>query len=365
MRILTALTASAAVAFMGAAYAQDVDSSSGADTGAVAEQTAELTQTQAPAQVDPIATAIDDYAAFQSDVTDLRASRIDSEQALDAAIEMASRHNRDVLSRGWIAYGAMTAAQSQAFVEGVRQTAATYGRDETIAAIAANANYASGMPGAQEAARLALDSADADGGRVMSVADRYLEMSYSLQQQAWAREVAARQHERIAHVRALSGPNAPAPALTADFESRLAVTPATYSPDVEASAFGGRRFWDAVRGGPQVIEVAAHASHQWQANPARAEAVNHMTSLAALSVLDATSVQASAVSQLLNDRRSRDCIEMAHLQLYQCMSAAHFRYENAFCVGQHALKDVGVCIRDVAEPVIAPMTPLQASNGQP
>ena len=66
----------------------------------------------------------------------------------------------------------------------------------------------------------------------------------------------------------------------------------------------------------------------------------------------------SAVNRLIADPRSRDCFEMAQLQLYQCMSAARFRYENAFCLGQHGLRDIGACIGAVAQPGETAMTPV-------
>ncbi|MEJ0060474.1 MAG: hypothetical protein WDM79_13270 [Terricaulis sp.] len=85
-----------------------------------------------------------------------------------------------------------------------------------------------------------------------------------------------------------------------------------------------------------------------------------MTSIAALEALNATEDHSSAISQLMNDPRSRDCLEMAQLQLYQCMSAARFRYENAFCLGEHGLRNVGTCISTLAMPDTAAMTPISA-----
>ena len=80
--------------------------------------------------------------------------------------------------------------------------------------------------------------------------------------------------------------------------------------------------------------------------------------------LDAVSANESAVSRLINDPRSRDCFEMAQLQLYQCMSAARFRYENAFCLGQHGLRDIGACIGAVGQPDTAAMTPINSGSSR-
>ena len=96
---------------------------------------------------------------------------------------------------------------------------------------------------------------------------------------------------------------------------------------------------------------ATQATYQWRINPTRGMAVDRMASLGALQALDAVStITRVRPAQLMSDQRSRDCLEMAQLQLYQCMSAARFRYENAFCLGQHGLRDVGTCISAVATP---------------
>ena len=103
-------------------------------------------------------------------------------------------------------------------------------------------------------------------------------------------------------------------------------------------------------------------SYQWRVNATRGSALDRMAAVAALQALDAAESNQSAVMTLINDQRSRDCFEMAQLQLYQCMSAARFRYENAFCLGQHGLRDVGTCIGAVAEPANTAMTPIPATT---
>ncbi|MEZ6024255.1 MAG: hypothetical protein R3C16_12785 [Hyphomonadaceae bacterium] len=58
---------------------------------------------------------------------------------------------------------------------------------------------------------------------------------------------------------------------------------------------------------------------------------------------------------------------MAQLQLYQCMSATRFRYENAFCSALLALRDIGTC-EAVGTPEASAMTPAttgRARRGKP
>jgi hypothetical protein len=347
MRSLAVWTTTAAVALLGVANAQ---TPAPADAGA--------------GGAGDLQTAVTAYAAYQSDVSELRASTMRDANALETALDRVARHNRHEFTRGWIAYGSNIAAQSPAFVQGVRDAAAYYGRDAVIWAVTVDPSYARGLRGGQEATRLMLESANADSARIIAVADRYQEMAYTLQRQRWANAVAPGQAARVQRVRALGREGSPDNAVPAEIAPRLAVTPLTLSPSSDPSVYGGRRFWDAVRGGgDQVVEVSS-TPVSYRANPSRAEALDRMSAVAALQALDAIGDHQSAVSQLINDQRSIDCLEMAQLQLYQCMSAARFRYENAFCLGQHGLRDIGLCIGNVAQPDATAMTPVSGRGGR-
>jgi len=339
MRSLAVWTTTAAVALFGVANAQTAPDAAAAAGG-------------------DLQTAIAAYAAYHSDVSNLRSGSVRTAQELETALDTVARHNRDQLTRGWIAYGSNIAAQSPAFVQGVRDAANYYGRDAVIWAVTVDPSYARGLRGGQEATRLLLSSANADAARIIAVADRYQELAYSLQRQRWANAVAPQQQARVQRIRALGREGAPASAVPSEVTPRLQVAPLTLSPASDPTAYGGRRFWDAVRGGSDVVEVAAPAT-QFRVNLTRGEALDRMAAVAALQALDAVDSHQSAVGRLIADPRSRDCFEMAQLQLYQCMSAARFRYENAFCLGQHGLRDIGTCIGAVAQPdAAAAMTPI-------
>lgn len=347
MRSLAVWTTTAAVALMGVANAQTTsgDAAPAASAGA------------------DLQTAITAYAAYHSDVSDLRSSTMGNADQLEQALDRVARHNRDALTRGWIAYGAQTAAQSPAFVQGVREAAAYYGRDAVIWAVSVDPSYARGLRGGPEATRMLLDSANADSARIVGVADRYQELAYSLQRQRWANAVAPQQAARVQRVRALGTVGGHTPSLPSEVSPRLSVTPLSITT-ADPNAYGGRRFWDAVRGGAEVTEVAAQpVTYQFRVNVTRGEALDRMAAVAALQALDATESHQTAVTRLIADPRSRDCFEMAQLQLYQCMSAARFRYENAFCLGQHGLREIGTCIGAVAQPDASAMAPI--TGGRP
>ena len=108
-------------------------------------------------------------------------------------------------------------------------------------------------------------------------------------------------------------------------------------------------FWDAFRAAPvPAVQQIAAPAYVIRANTDRLGVANRMTTLAALYVIGATQDPAAQADRLLTEDSTRNCLELAQVQFYQCLSAAHFRYENAFCLGEHGLKDMGACIRDAA-----------------
>jgi hypothetical protein len=345
MRSLAVWTTTAAVALLGVANAQ--------------------TAPAAPAVADVnLQTAVTAYAAYHNDVSELRAGTMRTADDLEHALDRVARHNRDELTRGWIAYGSSIASQSPAFVQGVRDAATYYGRDAVIWAVTVDPSYARALRGGPEATRLLLDSTNADAARIVAVADRYQELAYSLQRQRWANAVAPQQAARVQRIRSLGREGAPDDAVPATWSPRLTVATLSVQPGSDPNAYGGRRFWDAVGGGADVVPVSAAPTGTFRVNPTRGEAFDRMAAVAALQALDAVDANQSAVTRLISDPRSRDCFEMAQLQLYQCMSAARFRYENAFCLGQHGLRDMGTCIGALATPdAAAAMTPNATGGG--
>lgn len=340
MRNLAVLTTTAAIALLGVANAEEAGTRGG----------------------DPSQAAIGAYAAYQLDITTLRTARIGDAAALESIIDRAASHNRNAVGQGWIGYGASTASQSNEFVQGVREASRHYGRDAMISALAGNPAYARTLPGGNDATKLVLDASAADGARIIEVAERYREQAYSLQRQRWANAVAPAQAARVQRVRSLAATGSSAASLS-DVSPRLAVTPVSFQPGNDPSAFGGRRFWETVRGGAQVTPVANTVTYRFRVDPGRGEAVNRMLTISALQALDAGTERASTVSTLLSEPRTEYCMQMAQLQLYQCMSAARFRYENAFCLAQHAMRDVGSCISAVATPDTTAMTPAPGRGG--
>lgn len=324
-----------------------------------------------PPPSEPLAAAVGNYAAFQNDISALETGALGTADELERALDRAAGVNRETMARGWIAYGALTAAQAPEFVKGVRDTAAHYGRDVMIRGLTLDPGYAQTLKGGEDAARLALTAARADGARVFLVGERYKELAYSLQKQRWANQVAPQQPARVQRMRTLSA-SAATRNVDAVMAPRLQAAAATFTPWTDPTQFGGVNFWDSFRTTPGPVAATQIPAPTLRVHHDRVQTVNRMTTLAALYVLDATKEPAAQAERLLAEGSTTRCLELAQVQFYQCMSAARFRYENAFCLGEHALKDMGSCIKNAtteasfspvaalpapAPEIVAPVTP--------
>jgi hypothetical protein len=67
--------------------------------------------------------------------------------------------------------------------------------------------------------------------------------------------------------------------------------------------------------------------------------------LAALAVLgEAGEAQNEALGKLMAEPEETDCLNLAKLNLYQCLAVAGPHYEHMFCLGEHSLHDTGQCL---------------------
>lgn len=325
MRGIRGLAAAAAAALIGVAYAQGGSTPPHASSTAGRELLPDLIA----------------YAAFHSDLSDLSTMQITSAGDVDAALGLAARHDRDALVRGWLSYAADVAAQSPEFVASVRAAERRYGRS-TMTRITSNRSFVRRLPGSADATRLVLAALAADAARAASVAERHRGLAYSLQTKPWGGAVAGEPEQRLARIRALGRPGGFAPAISESSAARLAASAAA-SPAASDAAFGGRLFWDAVFVGPSAPAPSSPPPH-WRAEETRPETLDAILSVAALRVLGAQQTQASAITYFLRDPSAVGCVQIARLQFYQCLSATRFVYEGEYCLAQHALHDMAMCI---------------------
>lgn len=139
--------------------------------------------TAASAQTaDPLQRAADAYAAFELDLSAITGAQTTSAESMDAVLLNAAQHDPAELSRGWIAYAALVAAQSPAFVRGVQSRVQAAGRAPVLSQLMRDTTYARRRPpGAAEALHLVLDTMSADAARLSVAADRYDRLSDQMQ----------------------------------------------------------------------------------------------------------------------------------------------------------------------------------------
>lgn len=285
---------------------------------------------------EPISQAFLAYAAFQNDVSALDNAPIESSVLMNAALERGAGHERMALARGFIAYGAMTAAQAPAFVAGVQSRVRAAGRAAVIRQLRSDVTYARRRPpGASEAITLVLNMAANDRARLNRIADYYDGVGRRLQNLNWPPISAGDRDARTLRLAALAA-TTPAPA-------DLALNLASAGTQTDAARrIGGRHFWDDPN-------TSYHDEPMPTTREARRDLVDRMLTLGALFIIGASDEEAERASALMREESTSACLNMAQLHFRQCVSVAHGADEDAFCLARHGLRDVGTCLGSVAQ----------------
>lgn len=208
----------------------------------------------------------------------------------------------EVMAQGWYAVQAMTAAQTNAFAQGVRDEVRRIGQDRVLAALN-DPDYVLRLPGADAATTAIMASVTAENERMLSLRKRFLDTAQQFMRQKWGMS------EPMQPVR-----QADAREPGQSFRALIA----NLSPISEAHAYSR----------PALTKILALGARQVMAVPMAA------------AERDETSA----------------CLNWARLNLNQCIAAAHFPSEEAWCAGTHGVEEVRACWASVL-PASATMTP--------
>jgi len=292
----------------------------------------------APARAETPYEALDAYAFYQSDVSALLDLDVDSPEAIDGALERAARHDPAAVTRGWIAYGALTAAQSPAFAAGVLSRARAAGRAPVLRQLRGDMTYARRRPsGSGEAIQLILSAAAADSARLANAGARYEDLGDTLDTTTWI--VSEDRDAREARLRQAEAPQLPETAL-----ARLHIGARIAAPLTDPDAFGGARFWDALAGRASAAPPAQRPRDQ-----RGGATTDRMLTLAALIVLGAADSESARVDALLDAPPTRACLTLEQLEFRQCASVAHDANEDAFCLARHGLNGPSACFSAIMQ----------------
>jgi hypothetical protein len=275
------------------------------------------------ASADAVHDALEAYALYQNDVSTLLDVDVENARTVDAARARLARHNSNQISRGWIAYGALTAAQSNRFASSIENRMRRDGRDTVLRALRDDVGYARRQQNSGQAVQLILSAASADSARAAQAGSLYDRFARS----AGTVQLAATGRAELPGVTRLSP----------DMLDRL--RGGGRVSQTSATQYGERGFWDAVAG----RDGAAPRVRAGGEDRSYAPVTDHMLTLAAIVVADAERGERRRVETLLNEPLTQQCMHMQQLQLRQCLSVSVDAAERAYCLGQHALTGPGSC----------------------
>ena len=250
-----------------------------------------------------------------------RASAIDARfvdaPSVATALRAGAAYEPQQFLRGALAYAALAALQDPTFVASIRAAGHDRASRQAIEyAILSNPATVMQYPGATNAAALSVAALHGEGLRLYQTGRAVKQAAYDTQRQAWANVRIQGTAERLAAVRNLS------------------VTPLT--ADVAEAA----RLNQSYRGAP-ALGLTPDPDARAPYSPLVARAV----SLAALAAMGMAGDDAlGRIMPNLTDPESGFCLNMAKLNLYQCLAVSKQHYEDVFCMGQHAMMDTARCV---------------------
>jgi hypothetical protein len=239
--------------------------------------------------------------------------------AVAQSLAVGVAYDPDAMVRGAIAYGAIAALQDPQFVAGVRAFAADPAQRQSVAyAILRDPAYAAGFPDAAGAAGQVIAAVGDEGRQLYEQGKLVKQAAYDIQRQDWSKAEVADRTGRLQKAKMLSA--------------------APMAGDMAETA----RLQQAVLGTPS---AAAGTPAPPPASPPYTPLVIRSLAVAALAALgQAGEGNDAQVMAVLADANAQTCLNLAKLNLYQCLAVAKPHYEDVFCLGQHAMMDTGRCL---------------------
>lgn len=278
-----------------------------------------------------------EYVRFREDVAAIEATPFNSAEVTREAHRRLSAHSSQSLSAGWVAYAALVAADTPAFraalekeVTSKKKKDGLAGADLFFARLAADPAYPRQLAGANEAMSRVLAMTMQDTTRFTTLGESFKEQAYALQKTKWGVAKIPPSSSRISDAEsyARSRPSATLPSLASTTEKGVT------APGLSTSDSAWKPEWGKAAGAGSMSEPNADVI------------MNRVMNLAARYAV--SGVNEKTVAVYAKNDRSNSCLSFAQLTLKQCIAATRAPYEEAFCLGEHALNDVASCIGWVA-----------------
>lgn len=295
------------------------------------------------------------YIRFREDISQVETLSFDSAQATRDAHVRLGTHDSGELSSGWMAYAALIAADTPEFMEAMQAellkkeevpskkkkrrsrkkkkpkppTQEDYdnGRRAFLDKLSKNPSYPRTLPGAQAAIDAVMAVSRADYNRITSLGESFKSQAYEMQKTRWGKRRIASSQQRLSEVESYAynrpGVSMPIFAKVSNAgitKPGIATTQsASWTPQWGYKSVGGLQ----TKEDSQVI-------------------MDRVLNLAARYAVG--SINEKIVLAYAKNNKSQQCLSLVKLTLNQCIAATRTPYEEAFCLGEHALSDVANCV---------------------
>jgi hypothetical protein len=282
-----------------------------------------------------------DYIRYREDVAAIEAMPFDNANVTREAHHRLAAHDPAGIAGGWVAYAALVAADTPEFAEALkkemdkkpnRRKGRLGGKDGLISNLAQNPSYARGLPGADKAVDAVLSMTAQDGARINALGEAFKTQAYAMQKTKWGKQRIASSQKRLSEAASYQkGRGKPAAPKFAHQANDGVIAPVLTSAKGEWAADWG---------------TSAPTGRMSEAN---AEVImDRILNLAAR--YSTNTLNPKIVSVYAKNNKSQRCLEMSKLTLDQCIAATRTPYEEAFCLGEHALNDIATCTGWVGGP---------------
>jgi hypothetical protein len=294
-----------------------------------------------------LAAAITPYAAFQRDIAKLRGFTPKRAADVETALDKMAGHGPDALARGWIAYGALAAARSPAYIEEIRKVEKAYGREKAVTWFSTIPHYPKTLAGFAEARDYALKASVADAGRLTQIGSELRGVARGLDRTPWASQALPAKATAARRKRLNDLSTKAKPVLAPEVAARLGAL-ASNDPNTDSTAIGAGHFWDVLETGAATATQVAMPTAP-TADASHASAFDAMASLAALHILGAVhEAPPAALDALIGHKFTSECFKRASLAYAQCVSAGRFHKENVACIAAEAIESRAQCVGSIA-----------------
>ena len=240
-------------------------------------------------------------------------------EQIQSSLRVAAAYEPKQFLRGAVAYAAIVGLQDSTFVANLRTVAQNPAqrialRDQLMA----NPNMATTLPGADSAAGMILRALGDEGAKMVVNGRAVKQAAYSVQKSAWSKVSVSDRDGRLVAAKSLS-----ATPMMGDAADVLLLQQASTGPAAMA---------------PLGLTPGATP-------PPWSPIVVRGLTVAALAALgEAGDANFDAITTLSAEPNAAYCLNMAKLNLYQCLAVSKPHYEDIFCLGQHILIDTGTCM---------------------